>query len=240
MNRESGVTLIEILIAVSLLSLLSVGALMAMRIGLSTMDKTDSHLEHNRRVANAQKILEDEIAGFIPTVAIWHPEPQVSRPTPFVQWEPQNMRFVTSYSLRDAWRGNPQIAAFTVIPGDHNQGVRLIVNEIPYTGPPQAGLMIAGFDERGFPHFAPITPGSDSFVLADRLAYCRFRYLEPRPEPPIRVWREDWALPPQFFPLGIRVEMAPLDDTPNELHVSTVTIPVSSTRSPGLGYLDGQ
>ncbi len=239
MNRESGVTLIEVLIAVSLLSLLSVGALMAMRIGLSTMDKTDTHLEHNRRVANSQKILENEISGFIPTNAMWHPAPQVFEPMPFAQWESQSMRFVTSYSLRDAWRGSPQIAAFTVIPGDHNQGVRLIVNETSYTGPPQTGLMIAGFDDRHFPLFAPITPGSESFVLADRLAYCRFRYLEPRTDPPGRVWRDDWVLPRQLFPLGIRVEMAPLDDTPSELRVSTVTIPLVSTRSPGLAYTDG-
>jgi prepilin-type N-terminal cleavage/methylation domain-containing protein len=239
MNRESGVTLIEILIAVSLLSLLSVGALMAMRIGLSTMEKTDSHLEHNRRVANSQKIIENEIAGFIPTIAMWHPGPKVDRPTPFMQWEPQNMRFVTSYSLRDAWRGTPQIAAFTVIPGDHGQGVRLIVNEIPYTGPAQTGVMIAGFDGE-IPHFAPITPGAESFVLADRLAYCHFRYLEPRPEPPLRVWRDDWVAPRYVFPVGIRIGMAPLDDTYGELHVSTVTTPLASTRSPGVAYFDGQ
>ena len=50
-NPESGVTLIEILIAVSLLSLLSVGMLMAMRLGFNTMDKTDSRLVRNRRVS---------------------------------------------------------------------------------------------------------------------------------------------------------------------------------------------
>ncbi|HKD07624.1 MAG TPA: prepilin-type N-terminal cleavage/methylation domain-containing protein [Bryobacteraceae bacterium] len=238
MNKESGVTLIEILIAVSLLSLLSVGALMAMRIGLSTMDKTDTHLEHNRRVANSQKIVEDEIAGFVPTMAMWHAGTQVSRPTPFVEWRPQSMRFVTSYSLREAWRGTLQIAEFTVIPGDKSQGVRLIVNEIPYTGPAQTGQMIAGFDNE-VPQFAPIIPGAESFVLADRLAYCRFRYLEPRPEPPLRVWRDDWVLQRHIFPLGIRIEMAPLDDAPGELHVSTVTVPLASTRLPGVGYFDG-
>ena len=50
------------------------------------------------------------------------------------------MRFVTSYSLEDAWRGRPRIAAMQVIPGENNQGVRLIVNEIavyrPGTGWP--------------------------------------------------------------------------------------------------------
>ncbi len=39
-SRKSGVTLIEILIAISLLSLLSAGILVAMRLGLNTMDKT--------------------------------------------------------------------------------------------------------------------------------------------------------------------------------------------------------
>ena len=51
------------------------------------------------------------------------------------------MRFVTSYSLQDAWRGRPQIAALQVIPGADGAGVRLIVNETPYTGPAQAGQM---------------------------------------------------------------------------------------------------
>ena len=55
------------------------------------------------------------------------------------------MRFVTSYSLQDGWRGRPQIAALQVIPGE-TQGVRLIVNETPYTGPDQAGQNIAGVE----------------------------------------------------------------------------------------------
>ncbi|HZL57821.1 MAG TPA: prepilin-type N-terminal cleavage/methylation domain-containing protein, partial [Bryobacteraceae bacterium] len=144
MKRTAGVTLIEILIAVSLLSLLSVGMLMAMRIGFNTMDKTDAHLVQNRRVANARKIIENEIAGFMLTRATWRPQPEVFQQVPFTQWEPRSMRFVTSYSLQDAWRGRPQIAALTVIPGDRNAGVRLIVNETPYTGPIQAGQAVAG------------------------------------------------------------------------------------------------
>ncbi|MDE3199146.1 MAG: prepilin-type N-terminal cleavage/methylation domain-containing protein, partial [Acidobacteriota bacterium] len=109
MRRDAGVTLIEILIAVSLLSLLSVGILLAMRIGFNTMDKTDAHLVQNRRVANTRKIVEDEFDGFMVTGALWQPAPAVSQLVPFAQWEPDRMRFVTSYSLRDAWRGRPQI-----------------------------------------------------------------------------------------------------------------------------------
>ena len=73
-NPESGVTLIEILIAVSLLSLLSVGMLIAMRIGFNTMDKVDTRLISNRRVSYARRIIENEIAGYTFTMAAWHPQ----------------------------------------------------------------------------------------------------------------------------------------------------------------------
>ena len=44
MRRDAGVTLMEVLIAVTLLSLLSVGMLFAIRIGLSTFGKTNDKL----------------------------------------------------------------------------------------------------------------------------------------------------------------------------------------------------
>jgi prepilin-type N-terminal cleavage/methylation domain-containing protein len=240
---RAGVTLIEILIAVSLLSLLSVGILMAMRIGFNTMEKTDAHLVQNRRVANARKIIENEIAGFVYTRADWHPKPEILDTVPFVQWEPRSMRFVTAYSLQDAWRGRPQIAEFQVIPGDKNVGVRLIVNETPYTGSLQAGLSVAGVEpdaRTGLPQtrFAPIVPGSQSFVLADRLAYCRFSYLEPIPEPPFQLWRPDWVQ--TKLPLGVRIEMGPLDKTPSELHVTTVTMAFPVNRNPAWEYSDAR
>ncbi|MGD1072342.1 MAG: prepilin-type N-terminal cleavage/methylation domain-containing protein [Bryobacteraceae bacterium] len=238
LQPEAGLTLIEILVAVSLLSLLSVGMLMAMRIGFNTMEKTDAHLVQNRRVSNSSKIIENEIAGFTFTRAEWRPTPEMDQFVPFAQWEAQSMRFVTTYSLQDAWRGRAQIAALQVIPGDRGAGVRLIVDETPYTGPAQAGQSIVSIDANG-PHFAPILPNPQSFVLADRLAFCRFSYLEPRYVAPFRIWRPDW-IQPQQLPLGIRIEMAPLDTTPAELHVSTVTVPLTVNLQPGSTYSDAQ
>ena len=239
---RAGITLIEVLIAVSLLSLLSVGMLIAMRIGFNTLGKTDAHLVQNRKVVNVRQIVENEIAGFIATRADWRQTPQIVVPVPFHQWEPQSMRFVTSYSLDSAWRGREQIAALQVIPGENNIGVRLIVNETPYTGPAQAGYTIEGIEtgpghRRPRAHFTlPIAPGAQSFVLADKLAYCRFSYLEPRFEPPLRVWRPDWVLP--SLPLGIRIEMAPLQSGPAELHISTITASFHNNRTSEFGYSD--
>jgi hypothetical protein len=240
-NTESGVTLIEILIAVSLLSLLSVGMLVAMRLGFSTMDKTDTRLVRNRRVSNTRGIIESEIDGFIYSLADYRPAPNEMRPVPFLQTEAQSMRFVTSYSLEEGWRGHPRIAELQVIPGERNQGVRLIVNETPYTGPEQAGREILGIeqDPSGPPiiRFAPVLPGPQSFVLADRLAFCRFSWLEPRFDPPFQLWRPDWVQP-QILPLAVRIEMAPLGSTPTELRIGTVTVPFNVNRSPGTDYAD--
>ncbi len=241
-HSRAGLTLIEVLIAISLLSLLSTGMLIAMRIGLNTMEKTDAHLVQNRKVANVRQIVENEIAGFIFTRANFHPAPQQTLALNFTQFEPTSMRFVTAYSLQDAWRGRPQIGALQIIPGEQNRGVRLIVNETPYTGPEQTGLFITGIEldptVGQITHFAPIVPGANSFVLADKLAYCRFSYLEPRFEPPLRVWQTLWVRP--TLPLGIRIEMAPLENGPAELHMSTVTATFPINRTPDTNYFDAQ
>lgn len=242
-NRQAGVTLIEILIAVTLLSFLSLGALMAMRLGLSTMDKTDQRIVSNRRVTGARRILESEIGAFMFSRANYYPQPNNPVTVSFLEAQPRRMRFVSSYALEDAWRGRPQIVTLQVIAGE-KEGVRLILNEIPYTGPDQAGQMISGIEtdpSMPFPivHFTDVPAGPRSFVLADRLAYCRFSYLEARPQPPLRVWRADWV-DPSRLPVAVRVEMAPLDPKTAELHVSTVTVPLSVTRLPGTLYADKQ
>ena len=69
-------------------------------------------------------------------------------------------------------------------------------------------------------------------MLADRLAYCRFSYLQPLPTPPFQIWRPDWILQQQL-PQGIRIDMAPLDPSPADLHVSSVTVALHVNRTPG-------
>lgn len=233
-NRESGMTLIEILVAVMLLSLLSVAVLVAMRMAFNTMEKTDAHLVHDRLVSNSRRIIESEIAGYMYSVASYRPAPQQTMSVPFAEWTAREMRFVTAYSLQDAWRGRPQIAIIQVIPGADGHGVRLIVNETPYTGPDQAGAMVAGIAE-GMPTFLPVPPGSRSFVLADRLAYCRFEFLEPaRPLAPPR-WKPDWLVTGRS-PLGVRIEMAPLETRPAESEIASVTVPLTVNRDPNTPY----
>jgi len=152
----------------------------------------------------------------------------------FFQGEAQSMRLASTYSLQEGARGMPMILEYQVIAGDKGQGVRLVVNERWYTGPRAAGLLCAGIGADPLtgapaPLFAPIQIGAGSFVLADKLAYCRFSYREyTSPKDP--RWLLRWTRP--VLPTAIRVEMAPLVPDASRLQPVTLTLPVRVNRFP--------
>jgi hypothetical protein len=236
-RRETGVTLLELLLAVSLLSLLSTGMLMALHVGVNAMEKSNKRLMDNRRMAGTQRIIEQEIAGFIPVMADCVPDGD--RPPssmPFFQGEPQSMRFVSSFSLGEGWRGYAQVLEFQVIAGEAGAGVRLVVNEQFYTGSRGAGAACMGYardDQLGLmvPLFRPIAVGPRSFVLADRLAFCRFSFREELPVPPLERWTTRWIA--QDWPSAVRIDMAPLEPGTARLQPMSLIAPVHINVAPG-------
>jgi hypothetical protein len=208
-------TLIEVLIAVTLVSLLAVTLLMALRVGLNALEVSNRHLLANRRALGAHRILEQQFAGFLPVVAECGAGvlPAGLR-VPFFQGEPLVMRFVSRYSLEGGLRGQPKILEFLVAPGENAEGVRLLVNELPYPGPRGAGFHCLPpapdpMLQAPLPRFLPAQPGPRSFVLADRLAFCRFVFQEALPRPNPDRWVPRWVNW-QRWPKSVRIEMAPL------------------------------
>jgi prepilin-type N-terminal cleavage/methylation domain-containing protein len=238
--RTGGVTLIEMLIAVSLLSLLSVSILLALRVGLSAMDKSNAKLMANRRSVSVERILRSEIEGLMPVGADCAPAPdQPPVKIAFFDGQPQSMRFVSSYSLDEAARGLPRILELAVIPGEENRGVRLIVNEYVYTGPVAAGAACLGMAPdpetgRSLPQFAPVVPGPRSFVLADKLAHCSFSYRWQPPPPELARWLAVWKLPQ--WPTAVHIDMAPLDPDSSRVPLASATIPIRVNRQPNVDY----
>ena len=232
LRPTAGVTLIELLVGVVLLSMLSLGLLFALNIGITTYQKAQSKLMDNRRVAGAQRIIEQELAGLVPVVTTCGLTPEGGgTKEQFFQGEPEVMRFVSNFSLQGAWRGQTQILEIFIIPGS-NGGVRLVVNEIPYLGPQSAGRLCAGQRK-----YLPVSAAPTSFVLADKLAFCRFSFLD---QP------EDQSLPlawyPRFvgptWPRAVRIEMAPMVPDPSRLQPASILAPIHVYRHPEIQYGD--
>jgi prepilin-type N-terminal cleavage/methylation domain-containing protein len=240
---ERGVTLLELLIAVTLVSLLSVGILYAMRIGLVTLERTNERVLANRRVLGAERILDQQVANMmvVKTVCNGPRDDMGNGMMPFFQGEPAQMRFVTSYSIGAAGRGFPQVVEFALIPGEKNRGVRLVVNERPYTGPASIDFLCRGIGTdpaTGQPagQFLPVELGLAPFVIADRLASSRIAYQIADPRTRKKVWTSHFTgvLPPA----AIRIEMVPIESDPGKLSMSTLLLPVRVYRNSRLAYRD--
>lgn len=228
----------EVLVAMSLLSIMATGILIALQVGLAATAKTNKRLMENRRVAGAQRILEQEIAGFMPVMAACGAaaNPAAGTRVPFFQGEPAAMRFVSTYSLHEAWRGQPQILEFLVMEREDGKGVRLVVNEHLYFGPMSAGFFCVGPAGGAGMRYTPVEAGVGSFVLADSLAYCKFSYLTPLAPPMVAEWRQMWLL--ARWPLGVRIEMAPFADDASRLRPVTITERIQVNRAPEIEYAD--
>lgn len=241
-DRQAGTTLLELMIAITLVSVLAIGMLFAVRAGLTALDGVNRRITSNRRVVGAERVLSEAFGNFLP-VRAYCGQPGRSpggEPDPFFQGDPASMHFVSAYSLAGAGRGYPQIMEMFVAPRAEGDGVRLMLNEIPYRGPVGAGFFCSAPQPqpetgRLMNQFRrpPLLPSS--FVLADRLAACRFLFEEAIQDQPPR-WVPVWTRR-DVWPRTIRIEIIPQRPDPSRLQPQTVTASIRVTRIPGEPYV---
>lgn len=215
-GHARGFTLVEVLISITLVAALSAGIMMALRVGLQTLQKTSDRLQSSRRVLSVQQILQRQISNAIPALGQCG-----GGMAPAFNGNSQTLHLVSSYSMTEGARGYPRVIELQVMPAD--RGVRLIANEVLYAGPQS----VASFCPGG--QFLPGVATPQSLVLGDRLAYCRFVYKASDPESPKGgPWVDNWTRPE--LPYAVRVEMAPLITDAAHLPLLTVTARIPVTR----------
>ena len=236
-NRaRAGFTLIELVVAITLVGALCAGVFACVRLALDTMDRVNSKLMRERRVAGVERVMKSELEGMVPApLDCSEGEGKPSSRTPFFEGQPQTMRLVSTYSLNEASRGLPRILELQVIPGEDGIGVRLVVNELPYTTNRLPGLCLGVINDPQtgdpIPQFAPVAIGPGSFVLADKLAFCHFEYhREVDPTQPKPDWIPIWS--GEMLPDAVRIDMAPLNAKAPELELQPLTVPLHITREP--------
>jgi prepilin-type N-terminal cleavage/methylation domain-containing protein len=252
-RSQRGVTLLELMIAITLVAGLSTGMLMAMRTSLLTYEKTAKRLESNRRFVKTQQMLSDQISAVMPVQGVCQGDTGQTIGIPsFLSGGEDVLRLVSSYSIAEGSRGYPQIVEYRVIP-EQRGSVRLVATERPYTGPlsttPYCGGVspppVSSYEfgtrsavpSRGA-QSVPLASG-ESYVLAEHLAYCRFSYHEPYNQNRFieTPWLPVWDKP--LLPAGVRIEMRSAAPDTGGLSVLGVTVPIQVNRDPRMVYGDG-
>ena len=219
-RRQRGVTLVELMIAITLVGVISGGMLFATRTGLTTYERINQRLRVNRVSVNTAHILNRQLGALIPAMGECPGGPLV----PLFAGTPETLRVVSGYSIAEGTRGLPQILEYQVLPSP-NGGLRLIVNERPYTGPFSAAEICQGGQ------FLPVLATPASFVLADGLAFCRFAYHQLNGVSLMEDtgWVPVWNIP--LFPPVVRVEMGPRESSLAQLPFFSVTVPLRTDRA---------
>jgi prepilin-type N-terminal cleavage/methylation domain-containing protein len=239
--KRRGMTLIELLIAVTLVSLLSVGMLHSIRVGLGALEGVQRRVTSSRRALGAQRILELQLNSLLPLRAnCIDPGGAPGGPRALFAGEMNMMRFVTRYSLEGGMRGTPQIVELWVAPGERGQGVRLLMNEIPWRGaigaspfcglPPVPGPL---------PPMILQTPQPlpSTFVLADKIGATVFSYQERSLlDSPAKPWLPRWGRD-DAWPWAVRVEILPGPASSASAQPVGVTARLGVTKPPGEQYV---
>lgn len=231
MHPKSGMTLLEVLVAVTLLGLLSVGLLMSFRMGADSWQSTRDRLMLDRRIATANQILHSTLAGMIPVAgeALYGQGAQRRRFL-FFQGEPHSMRFVSSYSVTGGVRGGLHVVELQVV--NSTRGRRVLLNQSPFVGPQGLERFVDGFfrdpDLRVIrPNFRPIMSHAGSLVIADELEDCAFRYLERQSGVEMSTtWLPIWTNNRQL-PQAVAINVLPRGDG-NRLRPVSIAVPVLS------------
>lgn len=221
LSLETGLTLIEILVAVTLMALLSAGLITALGVGIGAWSQTTDRLTMDRRVATANGLIHSQFAGAAPIEPRTRPGVATIQ-GPFFQGEPGQMRFVSSYSMYSGVRGGLQIVELQTDRGEN--GLRLLLTQTPYRGPLSLAEYILGV-ERGSngPRrlFTPLRSRSDSLIVADQLESIAFSYLRgSRRIGGDDVWVALWD-EAQQMPQAIRIDLEPAGD---EVRLKPVSI----------------
>src|SRR5215469_5501078 len=223
-SGERGVTLIELLFAITLVGLISVGLLFAMRTSLLTYERLNQRMADDRRAMRLELALERQISGMIPILGDCVPG------RVFFGGDQQTLRFISDYSLAEGSRGNPRIVEYQIQP-DPAGGARLMMNEHVYGGPTTtAPLCAAGA-------FLPVSINNQYVEEAGKQDYYRIAYHEWFPDNMLAgIWVPVWDRP--LLPSAVRIEMAPADPGSARLPLLTLNVPLRITRDLGVPYVD--
>lgn len=220
---EAGITLLELLVSITIVSLLATTALFAWRVGSSAWQRASKRLEKDRTVLAVHQLLEEQIASMVPYPAV----SESGAREVFFQGEPGTARFVSRYSLAHRSTSGLYLIEYHVV--EQPEGTKqLLLNESPVWGSQELGTLLGTAEntpQGSVRKFLPFARGPQTIVLLDGLQECRLEYYRiPGPNQP-GTWTDQWTVRSEEAPQAMRIHArAPAD--PGELRPVTIVATV--------------
>jgi prepilin-type N-terminal cleavage/methylation domain-containing protein len=200
---KRGVTLLELLVAISLFGMVSLGLLFSLRIAVSAWQKSNARLAADRRVLAAGDLFAEQVANARPRIVAWGPQDHQVKIFYF-QGLHDRLRFLTATSLSGRSRSGLWLVEYSFRQDDGGR-CRLAYNEWPFSYDSDAAQTIqdVALDQATsrmvIRFITPQTTPQTRDLYSD-LESCGFEYLTERPGEESR-WETEWislrpSLPP--------------------------------------------
>ncbi|MBI4464407.1 MAG: type II secretion system protein [Acidobacteria bacterium] len=208
--HNAGFTLLELLVSITLVSLLVVTILFGWRVASAAWQRADRRLREQRVILATHQVLEEQMASMLPYRIL----PPQGVPEPFFQGEPEAARFVSRYSLTDRARSGLYRIEYRVV--EQKDGTKeLQVNEFPLRSTGELQALLAGAENTRAGRvlrFSAFQPGPRTLTLLTGLQECRFAYYRPPDLTEPGGWSEQWRALNDELPQGMAIRaVAPAD-----------------------------
>ena len=202
-----GFTLLELLVSMTIVSLLATTVLFGWRIAAGAWGKADRFIEDQRRAAATQTLLEQQMAGMAP----YAPWLSKGMPDVFFQGDGKTARFLSRYSLENRARSGLYRIEYQILRSSDGTE-QLAMNEIAQSNPDDAGALLTGTEKTAdggtFLHFAPVGQSRTTRVLLDGLKDVSFEYYRPAGPSNPAGWVSTWTSRGGELPRAMAIRIA--------------------------------
>jgi prepilin-type N-terminal cleavage/methylation domain-containing protein len=220
LRRCSGFTLMELLISMTVLSLLATTILFSWRIAAGAWQKASTHLERSRTVLAVNQLLEEQMASMVP----YHVVTSNNIPALFFQGEALTARFLSRYSMAGRTNSGLYRIEYQIVDGPDGSK-QLLMNEYAVRSREElASLMTApdpSLASQLF-RFAPFQRTPQTFTLIEGLKDCRFEYYQPPLPPDPGSWVSRWTSTQGELPRSMAIRIVAPANTADLMPVSVV------------------
>jgi prepilin-type N-terminal cleavage/methylation domain-containing protein len=226
-KNNSGFTLLELVISMTLVGLLSIAIHLGFRIGLNAWAKGNGGLERARTVQSTMDVLSRQIASIVPYVSQQKIK-DVQVEVPVFQETEGGMRFVTTFSSQSRSAGGLRLVEYFFAESNQRRGKALLMNErvlpVDEALPESVFRSVSREDNSWVVDFFEFGERADSAVLIEGLDQVHFSYVHPRTS--AGSSSAPGSQKKEFLPLGVEIKLHWDKDGPFLTKDFSIVIPI--------------